>query len=85
MLSRDVHVREEGVVLEDHRHVAVAGRQVGHVAVADATLPPVAVLQPGDRAQQGGLAAAGRAEQGEELAVGDRQVERVERRVTPPG
>ena len=46
-------------------------------ALADAYLPGARRFQPRDRAQQGGLPATGRAEQGEELAVGDVQVERV--------
>src|SRR5664279_6500906 len=65
----DRHVRIKGVVLEDHRHVPGGGRQAGHVAAADADLAGVRRLQARDRAQQGGLAAAGWTEQGEELPV----------------
>ena len=37
--------------------------------------PPVALLEPGDAAERRRLAAAGRAEKDDELAVGDGEVE----------
>ena len=72
------HVREQRVVLEHHRHVALARRPGRDVLAADAQRALGRRLQPGDRTQQRRLAAAGRAEQGEELAVGDRQVDAVD-------
>jgi hypothetical protein len=73
------HVREQRVVLENHGDIAGAGRQRGHRARADAHLAGRRRLQPRDRAQQRRLPAAGRAEQGEELAVHNGQIQRVQR------
>jgi len=73
------HVRVQGVVLEHHGHVPAARGDPGHVAAADLDGAGGRGLEPGDGAQQGGLAAAGRAEQGEELPVVDAQVQAVDR------
>ena len=67
----DGHVRVERVRLEDHRDVAVPRLQVGHVAAADRDAPVGRVLEPRHDAQERRLAAAGRADEDEELAVGD--------------
>ena len=76
---RDGHVRVEGVVLEDHRDVAVLRRDVGDVAVADADRAAVDLLEAGEHPQAGRLPASGGADQDEELAVGDVEVQRVDR------
>ncbi len=73
------HVRVERIVLEDHRQVAFTRRQRGDVALADPQRPLGRRLESGDGAQQRRLAATGRPEQGEELAVADRQLERIQR------
>ena len=52
------HVRIERVVLEHHRDVAVLGLEFVHHAAADRDLAGADRLEPGDHAQQGGLAAA---------------------------
>ena len=70
----DRHVRIERVVLEHHGDVALFRRHVVDDAVADADLAAGDVLQPRDHAQQGGLAAAGGADQHDELAVVDGHV-----------
>ena len=75
----DVHVRVERVVLEDHRDVARLRRQVVHDLVADAHRAGGDVLEAGDHAERARLAAAGRADEDDELAVGDLQVELVHR------
>ena len=75
----DGHVRVERVVLEDHRDVAVLRRNVGDVAVADEDVAVVDLFEAGEHAQRGGLAAAGGADEDEELAVGDLEVELVDR------
>ena len=46
MLSRDGHVRVQGVVLEHHRDVAVLGRHVGDVAAADRDLAALSSSRP---------------------------------------
>ena len=75
--KRDVvvqrHVREHRVVLEDHRDAPPSRRELGHVALADQDPARVDLLEAGEAAQQRRLAAARRAEQDDELAVGDRQ------------
>ncbi len=65
------HVRVERVGLEHHRDVAVLGRLLVHPLAADAQLARRDILQPGNHVQRGGLSAAGRADQDDELAVGD--------------
>ena len=74
----DGHVRVEGVVLEDHRDVAILRRQVGDVAVTDEDRTRVDLLEAGEHAERSGLAAAGGADEDHELAVGDFQVELVD-------
>ena len=69
------HVRIERVVLEHHGDVALLGRHVVDDARADADLAAGDVLQPGDHAQQRRFAAARRADQDDELAVGDVDVD----------
>ena len=65
------HVRVERVVLEHHGDVARLGRQrVDHLAV-DGDVAGGDLLEAGEHAQQGGLAAARGADQHDELAVGD--------------
>ena len=74
----DLHVREDGVALEDHRDPAAARRQVGRVAAADPDAPAVDLLEPGEAAEQRRLAAAGGPEEDDELAVGDLEVDVVD-------
>jgi len=58
---------EEGEVLEDEPQPPGAHRMVGHVDVVEKDLPRVGELQAGEDPQERRLAAAGRAEQGEQL------------------
>ncbi len=76
----DGHVRVERVRLEHHRDVAVAGRQVGDFAIADEHGSFVDRLEPGEHPERGRLAAPGRADQHQELTVGDLEVEGVDSR-----
>ena len=75
-----VHVRPDRVGLEHHAEVALVGRDEDPLArrvdeaSGDLDLARGRLLQPGDRAQRRGLAAAGGAEQREQLAL--RHVER---------
>ena len=62
-------MRIERVGLEHHGDVALGRAGDGHVAARHQHLPPVRPLQPGGDAQQRRLAAAGRADQGDELAA----------------
>ena len=71
----DRHVRVERVALEDHRDVPFLRREVVDDAVADPELAVGDLLEPGDHAQGGRLAAPGRADQHHQFAVLDREVE----------
>ena len=67
----DRHVRVERVVLEHHGDVPLFRRHVVDDALADADLAARDVLEAGDHAQKGRLAAARRADQDHELPVDD--------------
>ncbi len=71
----DRHVRVQGVVLEDHRDVAVLRGDVVGKGVAYVKLTRRDFLQAGNHAQGGGFAAPGRADQDDELLVLDLQGE----------
>lgn len=76
----DAQVREERVALEDRVDGAFVRRQGGDVLVAETDGARRRVLESGDHPQRGGLSAAGGAEQGEERALRDGQVQRVDGR-----
>ena len=76
----DVEVREERVVLEDRVDGPLVRAQLRDVLVADEDRAGGGVLEAGHHAQRRRLAAARGAEQGEERARGDGQVERIDRR-----
>jgi hypothetical protein len=75
----------ERVVLEDHRDVAVLRRDIGDVAVADEDAAGVDLFEAGQHAQRRGLATAGGADEDQELAVGDLEVELVHGGARAPG
>jgi hypothetical protein len=64
-------MREERVALEHHVHRPRVRRQAGEVTSLEGDRPRGRRLEPGEHAQQRRLAAAGGAEQGEHLALGD--------------
>ena len=70
-----VLVRVEGVALEHHRDVAVLGLESGHVAIADQDATRRRLFQAGKDPKRRRLPAARGAEEGQERAVGDVQVE----------
>ena len=72
-------VRKQRVGLEHHAHVAPMHRHVSEVAPAHHDHALVRLLEPGDHPQRRGLAAAGRAEQREELARPHVEIDRVDR------
>ena len=71
-------MRVQRVVLEHHRDVAVLRRDVGDVAIADEDAAGVDLFEAGQHAEGGRLAAAGRTDEDEELAVGDLEVEGID-------
>ena len=75
----DGHVREERVVLEDGVDVALVGRAVRDVGAAELDSSFVGALEAGDQPQRRRLARSGRAEQREELAGGDLEIDPVDR------
>ena len=74
-------VRVQRVALKHHREVAVLRRHVGHVAAVDEDVPGGRRLEPGNEPKHGALAAAGRPDQDEQLAVGDLEREIARRRL----
>ena len=70
----------EGVVLKDHRHVAILGFDTGDVAVPDPNTAGIHRFQPGHHAQRRRLSASGRADQNDELTVTDDEVEAIQGR-----
>ncbi len=68
-------MRVERVGLEHHGELALDRGGRSHVAAVDEELAGGGLLQPGDHAQQCGLTAAGRADDDDEFAVGDVEVE----------
>ena len=81
----DRHVRVQRVVLEHHRDVAVLRRDVGDIAIADQDVAGVDLFEAGEHAQRGGLSAAGGADENQELAIGDLEVELVDGGARAPG
>ena len=75
----DGQVRVERVALEDHRDVAVARRDVVDDALADPDDALADLLEAGDHAKRGRLAAARRADEDHELAVVDLEVQTAHR------
>src|SRR5690606_23267113 len=83
------HVRPDRVALEDHRHVAPLGRQAGlgrgDDLVADRDRAAGGREESGHHPQRGGLAAARGAEQRDQLAFLDRQVQVVDGHIVVEG
>lgn len=78
-------MRVEGVVLEDHCHIAVGGLGIGDIGAADGDGARGDLFQAGKRPQGGGFTAAGRADEDEKLAVGNVEVEVGYRRLLGAG
>ena len=73
-------MREERVVLEHHADLAPVRRPRRHVRAVDPDRPVVRRLEPGDQVEHRRLAAARRAEEGQELAGLDLEREAVDGR-----
>ena len=74
-IVEDGLVRVERVVLEDHRDVALARREVGDHPIPDRDVPRRRVLEPGHHAQGGRLPAAGRPDEDHQLTVRNLEAE----------
>ncbi len=68
----------EGIALEDHGDVTIVGRQMADRILVEVDFALGLFFQAGDEAQGGGLAAAGRPDQGHEFGVLDVQVQAVD-------
>ena len=69
------HMRIQGVALEHHRDIAILRGNMVDQLVVDVQFTLGDILQTGDHAQGGGLAAAGRPDQDDKLFILDLQVE----------
>ena len=72
-------MRKQGVVLEDRVDVALERRQPRHVLTLELDQATRRLLESADHPERGRLAAAGRAEKAEELAVTDLEVDPIDR------
>src|SRR5262245_19262205 len=71
-------MRVERIVLEHHRDVALPRRQVVDHPAADSDVTRGGLVEAGQQTQGGALAASGRADKDQELAVLHRQVQPIE-------
>src|SRR5262245_52421163 len=77
-VGEDGLVRIQRVTLEDHRDLANPRREAVDDVSTDENLPTGGLFQPGDRSQQGCLAAPRRPEEDDVLALLGRQVDAVD-------
>ena len=77
--------RIERILLQHQSHVALGRAPIGNIDAVDEHLARGRLLEPGDQAQRRRLAGAGLAEQHEELAVGDVEIEVLQRGVAAEG
>ena len=77
----DGHVRVQSVVLEHHGDVAILRLHGGDILATDEDAALVDLFQASEHAQGGGLTAARGADQHEELAVLDIQIQIIHRRL----
>ena len=73
------HVRVERVVLEHHGDVALVRLQPADVGVVEQDRAARNQLEPGDAVERGALAASGGTQEGQELAVRNREAEPIDR------
>ena len=80
------HMRIERVGLEDHGEAALRGGHVVHYGAIDKNIAFAHRFEPGDHAQQRRLAAAGRPDEDDELAILHIEVDAMNhgRRTVPP-
>ncbi len=76
-------MREQAVGLEHHAHVALVRGHPADVLATDGDRARRGLVEAGEDPQRGGLAAARRAEQGDQFAGFDVQGEPVERLTVP--
>src|SRR5262249_39624419 len=79
------HVGVEGIVLKHHGNVAILRVALVDELAVDADFPAGSLLQAGDHAQDGALAAAGGTNENHELLVGNLKVNAVNDGVSTKG
>ena len=80
---KDVQVGEQGVLLKDGVHAPLVGGHVVDLLPQEEDVALVRRLKAADEPQQGRLAAAGGAEQGEQLPISDLQIQIRDDRIIP--
>ena len=71
----DIQMREQGIFLKDGIHLPFVRRKVGDIFLIKKDIPLIRFDKAGNGAERGGLAAAGRPEQGDEFSIVYVQVE----------
>gem|GEM_PF-3149238 len=77
-ILRHRHIREKRIGLKHHADIALVGLEVHHILAVDFYGAAVGHLETGDHAQNSRLAAARRAEEGDEFALFHGKVEIVD-------
>src|SRR5690606_37227411 len=77
-IAGDGHVREQRIALEHDADVAPPGRYAVERTSVEVDPAAIGLDKAGDASQQGRLAAAGRAEQGEQLSAFNNEIDAVE-------
>ena len=76
----DAHMGIKRIVLEHHRDIAVAGRDIVDHTVPDPDLTAGDLLQARDHTKSGSLTAAGRTDKHEELAIANIEIQVIDSR-----
>ena len=74
------HVRVERVALKDEGDVAILGFEPNDTPPVDQDVALIRILEPREHAQRSRLSASRRTEQHQELAIGDVEIEMIDRR-----
>ena len=79
----DGEVREDGVVLEHHADVALAGVHIVDALLVEEDVAALNGVEACDHTEKSGLAAAGGTQQGEQLTISDLQIQVRDDRIIP--
>ena len=79
----DGEVREDGIVLEHHADVALAGVHIVDALLVEEDVAALNGVEACDHTEKGGLAAAGGTQQGEQLTISDLQIQVRDDRIIP--
>ena len=79
----DGEVREDGIVLEHHADVALAGVHIVDALLVEEDVAALNGVEACDHTEKSGLAAAGGTQQGEQLTISDLQIQVRDDRIIP--